>query len=112
MTFLFFKKNVCYLSRFWALAQSVFFGFTQNKNVYLPRGCVILYASNEITSNERNLKKLKNMKLEREKQLKNMRTLVMRLYKVREMTVAEIASQIEETEEYVRALIRGLTPKI
>ena len=52
------------------------------------------------------------MKLEREKQLKNMRTLVMRLYKVREMTVAEIASQIEETEEYVRALIRGLTPKI
>ena len=44
--------------------------------------------------------------------MQNMKTLIMKLYKVHGMTVAEIAAQIEETEEYVRALIRGLTPKI
>ena len=37
-----------------------------------------------------------------------METLIIKLYEVHEMTVAEIAAQIEETEEYVRSVIRGL----
>jgi len=37
-----------------------------------------------------------------------METLIIKLYEVHGMTVSEIAAQIEETEEYVRSVIRGL----